>query len=225
MATKKAAPARPAPFGHFDDAHREYVITRPDTPLPWINYLGVERYCGLISNTAGGYSFCQDARERRLLRYRYNNVPSDRPGRYIYIRDDATGDYWSGSWQPVLKDLGRYRYECRHGLSTTTLTTAYAGIRAETTYLVPLGETLEVWRMRLANTTRSLARNSSRTCAKRSAFAACRFRLFICRVTSSKMSSTRARFCFALSNRSSARRFFVLKRVTPAASSMMARRS
>ena len=79
-------------YGFFDNAHREYVITRPDTPLPWINYLGCEAYFGLISNTAGGYSFYKDARLRRLTRYRYNNAPLDSGGRYIYLRDDAADD-------------------------------------------------------------------------------------------------------------------------------------
>ncbi len=141
-------------FGYFDDANREYVITRPDTPLPWINYLGVDEYCGLISNTAGGYSFYKDARERRILRYRYNNVPSDRPGRYIYIRDNEKGDYWSASWQPVLKDLDAYSYECRHGLSYTKISSGYSKIRTQTTYFVPLGENLEIWRIKVANDSR-----------------------------------------------------------------------
>ena len=82
-------------FGHFDDAAREYVITRPDTPLPWINYLGSEEYFAIISHTAGGYSFFRDPRLRRLTRYRYNNVPLDVGGRYVYVRDDDTGDFWS----------------------------------------------------------------------------------------------------------------------------------
>jgi cellobiose phosphorylase len=141
-------------YGHFDDERREYVITRPDTPLPWINYLGVNEYCGLISNTAGGYSFFRDPRERRILRYRYNNVPSDRPGRYIYIRDNTSGDYWSGSWQPVLKEPDSYQYECRHGLSYTSIRFKYAGISTETTYFVPLGENLEIWHLRVKNDTR-----------------------------------------------------------------------
>ena len=88
-------------FGHFDDANREYVITRPDTPLPWINYLGSEEYFGIISNTAGGYSFYRDARLRRLTRYRYNNVPTDMGGRYIYLRDNTNGEYWSPTWMPA----------------------------------------------------------------------------------------------------------------------------
>ncbi len=101
-------------YGHFDDEGREYVITRPDTPLPWINYLGSEAYFGIISNTAGGYSFYRDARLRRLTRYRYNNAPLDLGGRYVYLRDDESGEYWSPSWQPTQRELEDY--SCRHGL-------------------------------------------------------------------------------------------------------------
>ena len=136
-------------YGFFDDDRREYVITRPDTPLPWINYLGSEDYFGIISNTAGGYSFYRDARLRRLTRYRYNNAPLDLGGRYLYLRDDETGDVWSPSWQPTGGALDAY--ECRHGMGYTTIASSRAGIRAETTYVVPLGETLEVWRTRLTN--------------------------------------------------------------------------
>ncbi len=107
-------------FGYFDDAQREYVITRPDTPLPWINYLGCEEYFGLISNTAGGYSFYKDARLRRLTRYRYNNSPLDMGGRYIYLRDNNTGKYWSPSWMPTRTKLDEY--ECRHGQGYTIIT-------------------------------------------------------------------------------------------------------
>ena len=138
-------------YGHFDDDRREYVISRPDTPLPWINYLGMEEYFGIISNTAGGYSFFRDARLRRVSRYRYNNAPFDIGGRYIYLRDDATGESWSPSWQPPQPPLDSY--ECRHGLSYTTITASHGGIRAENLYCVPLGQTLEVWRLRLANLT------------------------------------------------------------------------
>ena len=137
-------------YGHFDDEHREYVIDRPDTPLPWINYLGTESYFGLISNTAGGYSFYRDARLRRLTRYRYNNVPLDLGGRYLYLRDNASGRYWSPTWQPTQPELDAY--ECRHGLSYTRIASALCGIEAETLYFVPLGETLEVWRLRVTNT-------------------------------------------------------------------------
>lgn len=136
-------------YGYFDDANREYVITRPDTPLPWINYLGCEAYFGLISNTAGGYSFYKDARLRRLTRYRYNNAPLDLGGRYIYLRDQADGDYWSPSWQPTRSDL--QDYSCRHGMGYTVIASTRAGIRAETRYFVPLGQDLEIWQLTLTN--------------------------------------------------------------------------
>jgi cellobiose phosphorylase len=136
-------------YGHFDDVRREYVITRPDTPLPWINYLGSEEYFGIISNTAGGYSFFRDARLRRLTRYRYNNAPLDVGGRYLYVRDDASGDYWSPSWQPTQRELEEY--SCRHGLGYSVISSRYRGISVETLYFVPQGETLEVWRARLTN--------------------------------------------------------------------------
>ena len=136
-------------FGHFDDERREYVIHRPDTPLPWINYLGSESFVGIISNTGGGYSFYRDARLRRLTRYRYNNVPPDENGRYIYVRDDENGEYWSPSWQPVRTDLEQY--SCRHGLGYTVIGSTHAGIEAETTYLVPLGDPVEIWSLRLTN--------------------------------------------------------------------------
>ena len=136
-------------FGHFDDAAREYVIERPDTPLPWINYLGSEDYFGIVSNTAGGYSFYRDARLRRLTRYRYNNAPLDVGGRYLYVRDRAGGDVWSPSWQPVGADVDGYR--CRHGLGYSVIGSQRGGIEVETLYLVPLGETLEVWRARVTN--------------------------------------------------------------------------
>ena len=124
-------------YGSFDDERREYVITRPDTPLPWINYLGSEDYFGIISNTAGGYSFYRDARLRRLTRYRYNNAPLDLGGRYLYLRDDDDGDYWSPSWQPTQRELDDY--ECRHGMGYTVIGSTRAGIEVETRYFVPLG--------------------------------------------------------------------------------------
>jgi cellobiose phosphorylase len=145
-------------YGFFDDAAREYVITRPDTPLPWINYLGSQAYFGLISNTAGGYSFYRDARLRRLTRYRYNNVPLDTGGRYIYLRDNETGAYWSPSWQPTRSQLDEY--SCRHGMGYTVISSAARGIRAETLYFVPLNRTLEVWRLTLTNTRSAPARLS-----------------------------------------------------------------
>jgi cellobiose phosphorylase len=143
-------------YGHFDDSTREYVITRPDTPLPWINYLGCEAYFGLISNTAGGYSFYKDARLRRLTRYRYNNSPLDMGGRYLYIRDNDAGrrekvsqPYWSPSWMPTRGKLDEY--ECRHGQGYTIIKSLAHGILSQTRYFVPLGESLEVWELTLTN--------------------------------------------------------------------------
>jgi cellobiose phosphorylase len=136
-------------YGYFDDKNREYVITRPDTPLPWINYLGCQAYFGIISNTAGGYSFYRDARLRRITRYRYNNVPFDLGGRYIYLRDDETGDYWSPSWQPTHSDLEQYT--CRHGMGYSTIGSKRRGISASTRYFVPLDENLEIWQLTLTN--------------------------------------------------------------------------
>ena len=136
-------------YGHFDDSAREYVITRPDTPLPWINYLGCEAYFGLISNTAGGYSFYKDARLRRLTRYRYNNAPYDMGGRYIYLRDNANGQFWSPSWMPVRSPLDEY--SCRHGMGYTIIRSVSREIEAETRYFVPMGENLEIWELTLTN--------------------------------------------------------------------------
>ena len=136
-------------FGYFDDTAREYVITQPDTPLPWINYLGSEAYFGLISNTAGGYSFYKDARLRRLTRYRYNNSPLDMGGRYLYLRDNATGSYWSPSWMPTRTPLDEY--ECRHGMGYTVITSKLNGIKSSARYFVPLGESLEIWQVTLTN--------------------------------------------------------------------------
>ncbi|OGC33959.1 hypothetical protein A2311_00445 [candidate division WOR-1 bacterium RIFOXYB2_FULL_48_7] len=144
-----------AKYGYFDVENKEYVITRPDTPLPWINYLGAEQYCALMSNTAGGYSFYRDPKERRITRYRYNNVPIDRGGRYVYIRDNKGGDYFSPSWQPVMK---LDKYECRHGMGYTTITSEYAGIQTKMTYFVPLGENLEIWMLEVkSNKARDLS--------------------------------------------------------------------
>src|SRR5512142_1442521 len=136
-------------YGYFDDERREYVITRPDTPLPWINYLGCEAYFGIISNTAGGYSFYRDARLRRLTRYRYNNAPLDLGGRYLYVRDDETGAFWSPTWQPTRRALEDYA--CRHGLGYSIISSTFNGVRAEARYFVPLGQNLEVWQLSLAN--------------------------------------------------------------------------
>ena len=137
-------------YGHFDDEQREYVIHRPDTPLPWINYLGCKSYFALISNTAGGYSFYKDARLRRITRYRYNNVPPDVGGRYIYLRDEADGEYWSPTWQPVQSELDEY--SCRHGLGYTTISSTMRGIESQIRYFVPNDAHLEIWDLSLKNT-------------------------------------------------------------------------
>jgi cellobiose phosphorylase len=136
-------------FGYFDDHNREYVITRPDTPLPWINYLGCQEYFGIISNTAGGYSFYRDARLRRLTRYRYNNAPWDCGGRYIYLRDEESGSFWSPGWQPTRH--AAEDYSCRHGMGYTTIGSKFAGIEAHTRYFVPLDENLEIWQLTVSN--------------------------------------------------------------------------
>jgi len=136
-------------FGYFDDLNREYVITRPDTPLPWINYLGCESYFGIISNTAGGYSFYRDARLRRLTRYRYNSVPLDCGGRYVYLRDDESKEFWSPSWQPTRHELEDYT--CRHGMGYSVVGSSFRGIEAHTRYFVPLNESLEIWQLTVTN--------------------------------------------------------------------------
>jgi cellobiose phosphorylase len=136
-------------YGYFDDQNREYVVTRPDTPLPWINYLGCEDYVGLISNTAGGYSFFRDARLRRISRHRYNNAPLDLGGRYLYVRDRDSGAYWSPSWQPTRRDL--QDYACHHGMGYTVIGSTYGGVEARTRYVVPLGANLEIWQLTLTN--------------------------------------------------------------------------
>ncbi len=141
-------------FGHFDDERREYVIERPDTPLPWINYLGCEEYFGIVSNTGGGYSFYRDARLRRLIRYRHNNAPLDIGGRFFYLRDDSAEAgraalTWSPTWQPTRRQLDQY--ECRHGLGYTTIRSRLDGVEALIRYFVPLGESLEIWEVTLSN--------------------------------------------------------------------------
>ena len=100
-------------YGYFDEEKKEYVITRPDTPAPWVNYLGSPEYGAIVSNNAGGYSFAKSGANGRILRYIFNQF--DQPGRYIYLRDNDTKDYWSASWQPVGKDLSEYKSECHHG--------------------------------------------------------------------------------------------------------------
>ncbi|NLL82047.1 MAG: N,N'-diacetylchitobiose phosphorylase [Tissierellia bacterium] len=135
-------------FGYFDQEKREYVITKLDTPAPWVNYLGSPEYGAIISHNAGGYSFVKSGAKGRILRYRFND--NDTPGRYIYIRDDDSKDYWSASWQPVGKNDG-YKGSCRHGLGYTTIESEYKGIETKTSYYVPLKETYEVWRHVIKN--------------------------------------------------------------------------
>ena len=134
-------------FGHFDDQAKEYVITSPETPLPWINYLGNESFFSLISNTCGGYSFYKDAKLLRLTRYRYNNVPADTDGRYYFIRHNGT--VWTPAWQPVKTELDSY--ECHHGLGYSRFVSSKDKILADLTAFVPLHETLEVNRLVLTN--------------------------------------------------------------------------
>ncbi len=136
-------------YGYFDDEKREYVITNPATPRPWVNYLGSPLYGALISNNAGGYSFAKSGANGRILRYVFNNF--DQPGRYIYIRDNDTKDYWSASWQPVGKDLSEYKSECRHGTAYTKILADYSGIHSEALYYVPLDSEHEVWNLKLTN--------------------------------------------------------------------------
>ena len=136
-------------YGYFDDKAREYVIDRPDTPAPWVNYLGSPAYGAIISNNAGGYSFERSGANGRVLRYVFNQF--DQPGRYIYLRDDASGDFWSASWQPVAKDLKDYQVKCCHGMGYTRMEASYAGISSQAVYYVPQGKAYEVWALTVTN--------------------------------------------------------------------------
>lgn len=136
-------------YGYFDDSNREYVIERPDTPAPWVNYLGSPEYGAIISNNAGGYSFAKSGANGRLLRYIFNSF--DQPGRYLYIRDNESLDYWSASWQPVGKKQDVYKSECRHGMGYTRMRADYDGIRSDALYYVPLGKSHEVWALSVTN--------------------------------------------------------------------------
>ncbi len=138
-------------YGHFDDKNKEYVVTRPDTPLSWSNYLGSTVYGAIITNNAGGYSFYKSAAQGRFMRFRTNTVPMDQPGRYLYIRDQESKDYWSASWQPVGKPLDQYKSVCRHGTAYTIIESDYSEIKSETTYFVPLGKDYEYWLSKITN--------------------------------------------------------------------------
>ncbi|MDF3059166.1 MAG: glycosyltransferase 36 [Rariglobus sp.] len=153
-------------YGRFDPLAHEYVITRPDTPRPWSNYLGSRLYGGIITNHAGGYSFTRSPAEGRILRHRYNSVPAEQPGRIFYLRDRDTADYWSAAWQPVGKPLDRYRTETRFGPGYASIATAYEGIDTESLYFIPLNQEFEYWRLRVTNTGKIPRRLSVFACAE-----------------------------------------------------------
>ena len=140
-------------YGHFDNEKREYVIDRVDLPVSWTNYLGVKDLCVVVNHTAGGYMFYQSPEYHRVTRFRGNAVPMDRPGHYVYLRDAKDGDYWSISWQPEGKPLNQAKYTCRHGMSSTTYECDYKGIKASQTLMVPMDDAVELWDVRLKNTT------------------------------------------------------------------------
>lgn len=139
-------------YGHFSEDGREFVITRPDTPAPWVNYISNKRFTGLVTNSGGGYSFYICPKDSRITRHRYNGLPWDRPGRYVYLRAED-GEYWSLSWQPTPKKLDFY--ECRHGMGYTSIEQEYRGIRSKVLYFVPLEDDLEIWKVSLTNKTDS----------------------------------------------------------------------
>lgn len=138
-------------YGYFDDHNKEYVITNPETPRSWSNYLGSTAYGAIITNNAGGYSFYKSGGMGRFTRIRFNAIPLDQPGRYIYLRDKQTAEYWSASWQPVAKPLDQYTSECRHGSAYTIITSQYDQIRTQTTYFVPKDQIFEVWMIKVTN--------------------------------------------------------------------------
>lgn len=140
-------------YGYFDNEKREYVIERVDLPVSWTNYLGVKDLCVVVNHTAGGYMFYQSPEYHRVTRFRGNAVPMDRPGHYVYLRDAEDGDYWSISWQPVGKPLDQAKYTCRHGMSYTTYECDYKGIKASQTLMVPMDDAVDLWDVRLKNTT------------------------------------------------------------------------
>lgn len=138
-------------YGHFDHKNREYIIDRVDLPVSWTNYLGVEEMCAVVNHTAGGYLFYQSPEYHRITRFRGNGAPMDRPGHYVYLRDDDTGEFWSVSWQPCGGELADYR--CRHGLSYSVYESKRGGIEAAQTLFIPRGEAAELWDIRLKNMT------------------------------------------------------------------------
>ena len=139
-------------YGHFDNENREYVIDRVDLPCSWTNYLGVEDMAAVVNHTAGGYLFYKTPEYHRISRFRGNAVPMDRPGFYVYLRDNDSADYWSVSWQPVGKPLDRAKYTCRHGMSYTVYECEYEGIQASQTMFIPRGEAVQLWDVKVKNT-------------------------------------------------------------------------
>jgi Cellobiose phosphorylase len=147
-------------YGHFDDERCEYVIDRPDTPRPWTNYLGSTQYGAIITNHGGGYSFYKSAKDGRFIRFRPNAIPLDQPGRYFYIKDQETKDFWSATWQPVGKPIDKQKVICRHGTAYTIIESLYDGILSEATYFVPLNKEYEIWMFKVKNTTSKLRKLS-----------------------------------------------------------------
>ena len=138
-------------YGHFDNNVREYVIDQVDLPTSWTNYLGVENFVTVVNHTAGGYSFYQSPEYHRISRFHGNSIPMDRPGYYVYLRDNEKKDYFSISWQPVAKPLDQAKYSCRHGMSYTTYECKYDGLEASQTMAVPIGDDVLLWDVRVKN--------------------------------------------------------------------------
>ncbi|WP_269538854.1 GH36-type glycosyl hydrolase domain-containing protein [Cerasicoccus fimbriatus] len=139
-------------YGYFDDSNREYVITRPNTPRPWSNYIGNANFGGVITNNAAGYTFYRSAAQGKLTRYKFNAHAGELNGRYVYLRDQANGDFWSISWMPVKKPLAQFESTCRHGTGYTCIESTYGSIASEVTYFTPAGALYEVWRITVTNT-------------------------------------------------------------------------
>lgn len=138
-------------YGHFDNEKKEYVIDRVDLPTSWTNYLGVKDMAAVVNHTAGGYLFYKTPEYHRITRFRANSIPMDRPGHYVYLRDDENEDYWSISWQPTAKDLDQAEYRCHHGLSYTTYKCRYDKINAEQTLVIPKDDPVELWDVKIKN--------------------------------------------------------------------------
>lgn len=142
-------------YGYFDNDNREYVIEKVDLPTSWTNYLGVEDMCAVVNHTAGGYMFYKSPEYHRITRFRGNSIPMDRPGHYVYLRDNQTKDYWSLSWQPVGKPLDQAKYQCRHGLSYSKYSCDYNEIETEQTLFIPIGDLVELWDIKIRNKSNS----------------------------------------------------------------------